>query len=125
MLLADEDFDALITAALNALPEDVALMADLCVITVEPSPSPEILQSVGVRSDREVLLGCYVGLPFGKKRTLGPAHAPDRILIFQEPILARCATTDDVVELVTKVIYHELGHAIGLDHDCLDQLGLT
>jgi predicted Zn-dependent protease with MMP-like domain len=48
---------------------------------------------------------------------------PDRITVYREPILRRCATEEEVVEQVRITVVHEVAHHFGIDEDTLHELG--
>lgn len=108
-----ERFDALVSDALDEIPEELFALLENCVIVVEdeaPADDPE-------------LLGLYEGVPLTERDSSYSGYLPDRIRIFRGPILDICETEDDVVEEVYVTVVHEVAHFFGIDDDRLDQLG--
>ena len=112
-LVSAEQFEALVTQALDAIPDELFALIDNCVVLVEdraPADSPE-------------LLGLYDGVPLTERGDFYAGVLPDRILIFREPILKICETYADVVDEVHITVVHEIAHHFGIDDDRLHELG--
>ena len=71
------------------------------------------------------LLGLYEGVPLTRRTSQYAFALPDRITLYRFPILIRCRTYDDVVELVEKVVKHEVGHYFGISDERLHELGFA
>ena len=106
-----ERFEELVADALDGLPEDLGRRMDNVVVSVRDRPSIP------------GLLGLYEGVPLTARAEYGGLVLPDRITIFREPILRRCASEEDVVEQVRVTVVHEVAHHFGIDDDRLDELG--
>jgi predicted Zn-dependent protease with MMP-like domain len=88
------------------------LCADL-VIQVDDFPSPEVLNSLNVRS-KFGLLGLFrgIGLPFRSESA--PLQMPNMIWLYRRPILSYWANQDDTLgAIVQHVLVHEIGHHFG------------
>ncbi|SER36563.1 metallopeptidase family protein [Microlunatus flavus] len=109
-----EQFDELVSAALDRVPPELADLMDNCVVLVEDRPPADAPDD---------LLGLYEGIPLTERGEFYSAVLPDRILIFREPILAICDTFDDVVEEVHITVVHEIAHHFGIDDERLHELG--
>ena len=48
---------------------------------------------------------------------------PDRIVIFQGPICQAAGDEDELVDLVTTTVIHEVAHHFGISDARLDELG--
>jgi predicted Zn-dependent protease with MMP-like domain len=106
-------FNVLVERALSELPPEFRDRIDNVAIVIEDRPSSHHLQRVGLRP-RDTLLGLYEGIPFGQRGSGYTLVPPDRITLFREPILAQCATAEQVVAEVRQTVLHELGHYFGL-----------
>lgn len=115
-----EEFEKLVTQAIEGLPEKFLDRLDNIVIMVESWPSPQTLQHIGVRP-RGLLFGLYQGTP-KTKRTKGTVF-PDKITIFAGPILVVSRTKDDVRNKVSSVVKHEIAHHFGLDEASIRKTG--
>jgi len=112
MQLSAEEFELLVAEALDEIPAELAALIDNCVILVEDYPPPDLPQ----------VLGLYSGIPL-TERGQYYTGLPDRILIFRHPILAICATYEEVIEEVRITVVHEIAHHFGIDDDRLRELG--
>ena len=108
-----ERFEELVSEALDEVPPELTRLIDNCVVLVEDDPP----------AHEPDLLGVYHGTPLTER---GPGYTmvlPDRITIFRHPILAMCATADEVVEEVHITVVHEIAHHFGIDDATLHDLG--
>lgn len=107
-----ERFEELVGTALDGIPPELGrLMDNVAVFVQEGSPSSR-------------LLGLYEGIPLTKRnRGYDGMVLPDRITIFRLPILAMCASEDDVVRQVRITVVHEVGHHFGIGDARLHELG--
>ncbi|MCP4594425.1 MAG: metallopeptidase family protein [bacterium] len=120
--LSEEEFEGLVTAALDALPEALRKYLTDVVIEIEPIPDRATARSLGMRSRRR-LLGLFHGVPLTQRSVTDHARLPSRISIYRDNISRICRTRAQVVEQVRKTVLHEIGHHFGLDEDDLSDLG--
>lgn len=113
--LPEDDFDLLVEQAIDALPQRLAVLLDNVVIMVEDWPPP----------GEPDLLGYYDGVPLTERDSGYAGVLPDRILIFRQPTLQICDTTEDVVREVGITVVHEIGHYFGIDDEQLHELGYS
>jgi predicted Zn-dependent protease with MMP-like domain len=112
--VSEEQFESLVSLALDQVPSELADLMDNCVVLVEDRPP----------SDGPAdLLGLYEGIPLTERGEFYSAVLPDRIFIFREPTLAVCRTYEEVVEQVHITVVHEIAHHFGIDDDRLHELG--
>lgn len=116
------EFEDLVAAAVDELPEMFLDMLDNVDIVVEDWPDRHTLALAGA-SSRYDLLGFYHGVP----QTVRPhdygSVAPDKISIYQRPIEAQCQSFAEVRQLAGRVVRHEIAHHFGIDDDRLRQIG--
>jgi len=110
--LDEAHFDRLVSAALDALPDDIAVLMSNVAITVEDEPP-----------DGQPLLGLYEGIPLGRR---GPYYAgalPDKITIYRGPI-ERMAGGDPerLRRAVRRVVFHEIAHHFGISDERLVEI---
>jgi predicted Zn-dependent protease with MMP-like domain len=110
----EEQFETLVSLALDQVPPELAALMDNCVVLVEDRPPSD---------GPPDLLGLYEGIPLTERGEFYSAVLPDRIFIFREPTLAICRTFDEVVEQVHITVVHEIAHHFGIDDDRLHELG--
>ena len=115
--MTHEAFDALVRDALDALPDWTApFLAEIAVL-VEDEPEP------GAARPGTTLLGQFRGVPITKLGGRAPGSLPDTITLYRLPILAACASPEEVPERVLRVLGHEVGHAMGIAEAELRALG--
>jgi predicted Zn-dependent protease with MMP-like domain len=106
-----EQFEELVANALDAIPADLgAAMENVAVMVDDHSPPGR-------------LLGLYQGIPLTSRGAHYSATTPDRITIYMASICRACRTEQEVVEMVRRVVIHEVGHHFGIDDKRLEELG--
>ena len=108
-----ERFEVLVGEALDSIPSELTALIDNCVVLVEEEP-PE---------DDPDLLGLYDGTPLTERDSSYSLVAPDRILLFRQPLLEMCEDEAEVVDEVRITVVHEIAHHFGIDDDRLHELG--
>ncbi len=118
------DIVALAERALAAIPERFTRHARRIGIVVEEMADDKLLDDLGLESGYD-LTGLYRGTPMKLAGEAGPAHEPDMILLYREPILLEWIETgEDLYRLVHNVLVHELAHHFGFtdaDIEALEQ----
>jgi len=115
--MSPEEFEGLVRTAVDGLPDQYRRLLKNVAIVVEPEPSREVLDEMGMDSEDD-LLGLYSGVARDGESFFDPGgHLPARISIYRGPILRLCRTSDEVVEEVRDTVVHEIGHHFGLDDD--------
>ncbi|ADJ42009.1 hypothetical protein AMES_0182 [Amycolatopsis mediterranei S699] len=110
--MSREQFEELVSEALDEVPPEFARAMDNVVVLVEEfnDEAPDIL-------------GLYHGIALTERTSSYGGVLPDRISIYRQPILAMCEDEDEVVEEVLITVVHELGHHFGIDDARLHELG--
>jgi predicted Zn-dependent protease with MMP-like domain len=122
MRLSEQEFEELVIAALDTLPEDLLALMNNVEVTVELRPTRDHLDSVGIRHGS--LLGLYEGIPLTQRTSTGYSIVvPDKITIFQRPIEGVCRTREEIVAQVRQTVVHEVAHHFGIGEERLDELG--
>ena len=117
-----EEFEELVTEAIDEIPPDFLGKLENVEILVEDSPSREMLQELGL-DGRGTLFGLYQGVPRPRRSSFQMLSLPDRITIFRLPILSVCRTRQQVVDQVRKTVMHEVAHHFGFSEERLKELG--
>ena len=108
-----EDLVALAERSLASIPERFTQHARRIAIVVEEMADDETLDAMGIESGYD-LTGLYRGVPMHLASSSKPAHEPDMILLYREPILLEWIETgEDLGKLVHNVLVHELAHHFG------------
>lgn len=121
MKLTENNFEQLVVDVLDSLPESLLNMINNVDVVIEPRPSREQLESVGISSGS--LFGLYEGIPLTMRDSGYSIVAPDKITIFQRVIEQACSSEDEIAEQVRTTVIHEVAHHFGIDEDKLDELG--
>jgi predicted Zn-dependent protease with MMP-like domain len=112
MDLMDEDrFEALVTDALDSLPDDIMALLDNVVILIDDE-HPD-----------EELLGLYEGTPHTERDDYGGLALPDRITLYRKTLCSYAVDLESLADEVLVTVVHELAHHFGIDDDRLHQLG--
>jgi predicted Zn-dependent protease with MMP-like domain len=111
MEMTREEFEDLVGEALDTIPPRLTkLMRNVVIVVEDDSPGG-------------TLLGLYEGVPLTARGDTYAGYLPDRITIFRRPLLAACATRDDLVREVRITVVHEIAHHFGIDDARLHELG--
>jgi predicted Zn-dependent protease with MMP-like domain len=122
MNLPRQQFEALVLAELEALPEAFQEALENIAIVVEDWPDRATMREFGVRH-RDDLFGAYLGTPLPERTADYGNTLPDKICIYQKPLENFCQKEDELREQVHITLLHEIGHYFGLDEDRLAELG--
>lgn len=121
MQLTDEQFDSLITRAMDELPQQYILGLNNVAITYADNPTASQLEKQGVR-EGQVLLGLYEGIPLTERGAGYTFVLPDKITLFKMPILQVSYDHMDLIERIKRTLWHEIAHHYGLGHDRIHEL---
>lgn len=116
-----EEFEALVTHALESLPEDLAVRMSNVDVVIEDLPDTELAEQMDVSV--EGLLGLYQGIPLTERGSSYHWVLPDRITLYRRNIVALAKDRKDLTEIVRRTVIHEVAHHFGIDDDRLDELG--
>ena len=108
-----EEFEKLVVAELDELPDEMVDGLENLVFVVEDRPEDGSLD----------LLGEYQGVALTHRDQYGFGELPDRIVLFREPLLAVCETLNELRDEVHVTLVHEIAHFYGIDDDELHRLG--
>lgn len=120
MELSDEAFDALISRAMNELPQEYITGLKNVAIVMADEPTPE--QREKMKLGNSLLLGLYEGVPLPAQGSGWSGMLPDKITLFKNHILATAHDEISLFEQIKRTLWHELAHYYGLDHDDIDTL---
>ncbi|RHW23537.1 metallopeptidase family protein [Nocardioides immobilis] len=112
--MSPEDFEALVENALDAIPDEIAVLVRNVVVLVEEEP-PE--------DEPDDLLGLYDGVALTERDQSFLPELPDRIFLFRGPLLDMCEDEAELVEEIRITVVHEIAHHFGIDDDRLHDLG--
>jgi predicted Zn-dependent protease with MMP-like domain len=119
--LSDEEFDRLITRAMDELPQKYIEGLDNVAIVYADEPTEE--QKIKMKLDnRHLLLGLYEGIPLTQRGNSYTFVLPDKITLFKNQILATVQNEADLFERIKRTLWHEIAHYYGLNHARIDEL---
>ncbi|MEV5961877.1 metallopeptidase family protein [Kribbella sp. NPDC051952] len=113
MEMSRANFEALVSQALDEIPEELGLLIENVAVFVEDDPP----------ADGPDLLGIYEGIPLTERGNDYGGVLPDRITIYRNPTLAICETFGEVLDEVNVTVVHEIAHHFGIDDARLHELG--
>lgn len=111
--LSAEEFEQLVIAELDLLPDEMIDGIENVVFVTEDRPEDGSLE----------LLGLYEGIALTERDQYGFGELPDRIVLFREPLLASVETIDELRDEIHVTLVHEIGHYYGIDDEQLHNLG--
>lgn len=131
MEISRRRFEALVADALDAIPEELAVLIDNCAVVVEDWPTDEQLRDSfdgdsfdGETPDGETLFGLYEGVDLTNRSPLDYGGVlPDRITVFMGPHLEVARSEDDLADEILTTVVHEIAHHFGIDDERLHDLG--
>ncbi len=121
MDISDQEFDALVTRAMNELPQEYITQLDNVAIVYDDEPNDEQIRRMKL-DNNHLLLGLYEGIPQTHRGTGYNLVLPDKITLFKKSILATVRTKEALFEQIKRTLWHEIAHHYGLNHDRIDEL---
>ena len=117
------EFERLVEAALEEIPERVRAYLANVPISVDDLPSDDDLGGSPPLSP--TILGLFRGAPYGQKGSADPwSQLPSSIVLFQRNLERAAASPEELAEQIGVTLVHEVGHFLGLDEDELAARGL-
>ena len=121
MDISDTEFDALITKAMDELPQEYIKGLDIVAILFADEPD-EYQREKSHLHEHSILLGLYEGIPLTKRGTNYTFVLPDKITLFKLPILSVVSTPEQLFEQIKRALWHEIAHFYGLEHSDIDRI---
>lgn len=121
MELTDEQFDRLISRAMDELPQHYIKGLENVAITYDDEPTPEQKRKMKL-DDQHLLLGLYEGIPLTQRGSGWSGMLPDKITLFKHSILAVVHNDSELFEQIKRTLWHEIAHYYGLDHGRIHEL---
>ena len=114
-------FEQLVAEALRDIPKFLRDEMENVALVVEDEPSAELLEEMGIEPP-DTLYGLYQGTPLAEREWAYGNTLPDRITIYQQPIVEDCEDDDDIVDCIAETVVHEFAHHFGWDEDHMDEV---
>ena len=122
--VTDDQFDAILSKALDELPDQYTDNLKNVAIVMEDDPSEEQRVKLRLRC-HETLYGLYEGIPLTQRGAGYNLVLPDKITIFKNPILASSHDIEHFEKQVKHTLWHEIAHHYGLQHDRIHEIERT
>lgn len=119
--LTDQEFDQLITRAMDELPQEYIHGMHNVVIVMEDEPDEIQREKLKLRNDH-LLLGLYEGVPRTMQTGNESGLLPGKITLFKHSLLAVTQDEDSLFQQIKRTLWHEIAHYYGLDHARIDEL---
>lgn len=107
--LSNQEFEEMITSALDSLPEEIQKKLDNVEIVLED----EI--------ENPHLFGLYRGVPQTKRGVYYSWVLPDKITIFKKTIERYARDKQHLAQMVRSVVRHEIAHHFGFSDEDLQK----
>ena len=121
MDISDQEFDALISQAMDELPQEYIRNLNNVAITYADEPTPEQLTKQGVRHG-QLLLGLYEGIPLTQRGAGYTYVLPDKITLFKHPLIIVSHDATSFYAQIKRTLWHEIAHHYGLTHNRIHEL---
>lgn len=119
--ITDEEFEKLIGAAMDELPQEYIKGLENVAIVYENEPTREQRAELQLHCDQS-LYGLYQGIPRTQRNGGYNMVLPDKITIFKHPILNSVGTMEQLHKQIKHTLWHEIAHHYGLDHERIHEL---
>jgi len=117
------EFEAMADAAWAALPEHFRTLCAGVILKVEDFPSDDVLDEMKAETEFD-LLGLFAGrgLAQGGGEVMS-GQLPNMVFLYRRPILDYWAAHEEELgDIVTHVLVHEIGHHFGLSDDDMERI---
>ena len=116
------EFEAIAEHAYRRLPSGFRALTGDLLIRIEDFPTDEVLDSLGLKSEFD-LLGLYSGIDLARKSVMDVSAMPDMVFLYRRPILDYWAEHEETLgAIITHVLVHEIGHHFGLSDADMEKI---
>jgi predicted Zn-dependent protease with MMP-like domain len=119
--MTDNEFDELITKAMNELPQKYIKGLQNVAIVMADNPTNEQIRKMRLNNGR-ILLGLYEGIPLTQRGSNYNFVLPDKITLFKNSILSVTHNDTELFEQIKRTLWHEIAHYYGLNHKRIDEI---
>lgn len=121
MDITDQEFDRLISRAMDELPQKYIRGLENVAIVYADDPTEEQKRKMKLDT-HHLLLGLYEGIPLTQRGNGYSFVLPDKITLFKKSILAVVRNEAELFEQIKRTLWHEIAHYYGLNHARIDEL---
>lgn len=122
--LSHEEFDEVVSRAIESLPADFQRPLETVEVIVEPVPSVWMVDVEDPGETPPDLFGLFVGSSQVERSEYDNAALPPRIFLFQRNLERAARDRDELVEEIRVTLFHEVGHMLGFDEEGVAAMGL-
>lgn len=119
--MSDENFDKLISRAMNELPQEYITNMHNVAIVMADEPDAHQQEKLQLRGD-QLLFGLFEGVPRTHQTGNEAALLPSKITLFKHAILMVAHDEASLFEQIKRTLWHEIAHYYGLNHDDMKSL---
>ena len=119
--ISDDQFDGMVTKAMDELPQEYIAGLDNVLITFEDNPSEEQRRRQNLQA-WQTLFGLYEGIPRVRRGSNYSLVLPDKITLFKGPLQSASNTVHELQKHIKRTLWHEIAHYYGLGHERINQL---
>ena len=119
--LSDQEFDALISRAMDELPQEYIRGLQNVAVVYDDMPT-EYQRASSRLGPGQLLLGLYEGVPLTKRTGNEAGILPDKITLLKHALHMVTHDDESLFQQVKRTLWHEIAHYYGLDHDHIDEL---
>ena len=119
--MTKERFNELVEEALREIPRRFRNAMTNVAVIVEDQPPLHILREMEIEPP-DSLFGLYQGTPLPERGWTYGNTLPDRISIYQGPIVEACQDDEEIRDCVAETVIHEFGHYFGMDEDQIEEI---
>jgi predicted Zn-dependent protease with MMP-like domain len=121
LTISDEEFDALVTKAMDELPQEYITGLDNVAILYADEPDEHQREKSHLDA-HHMLLGLYEGIPLIQRGSGYTFVLPDKITLFKNALLSLATTEAELFEQLKRTLWHEIAHYYGLSHADMHRL---
>ena len=118
--LSDQEFRAVVSEAIDSLPEEFKSKLDNVDVVVEDYPPRNVLKRF---PKGRLILGLYQGVPHRGRSSRYGLVLPDKITLFKRNIESISSSRKEVYRRIRKTLLHEIGHHFSLSDRDLRRMG--
>ena len=116
-----ERFTELVEEALREIPGSFRTAMKNVAVIVEDEPPAHILEEMEIEPP-DSLFGLYQGTPLPERGWTYGNTLPDRISIYQQPIVEACEDDEEIRDCVAETVIHEFGHYFGMNEEQIEEI---
>jgi predicted Zn-dependent protease with MMP-like domain len=108
-----KEFEKMVEDGIKDIPERFLQKLDNVAVIIESEPTLVQMQKLKIRKGW-TLFGLYEGVPQARRGSNYGSVLPDKITIFQKPIIEAARDAEDIKKIVKNTVWHEIAHHFGM-----------